>query len=113
MVVESDDTLAPVELNHHVGVKVGIVLSSWEIVVGLHQSISSNIHAREEVAHLLGGVVAGIAESLNFREPLHVMAVVCEPDSSMESHFVVLSDTSSTISSMALESLEKMLSKTF
>lgn len=112
MVVEGDDTLAPVELDHHVGVKVGVVLSAWQIVVSLHQGVSSGIHAGEEVAHLLRGVVTGVAEGLNFGEPLDVVAVVGEPDGGMESHFVVLSDGSGTISSMALESLEKMLSKT-
>lgn len=112
MVVESNNTLTPVELNHHISVKVGIVLSTRQVIVGLHQSISGGVHTREEVAHLLRRIVARVSESLYFGQPLDVMSVVGEPDGGMESHFVVLSRANSTISSMALESFEKMLSNT-
>lgn len=112
MVVESDNTLTPIELDHHVGIEVSIVLGTRQVVVGLNQGIGRGVYSREEVAHLLRGVVAGVAEGLDFGEPLDVVAVVGEPDGRVESHFVVLSGATSTISSIALESFEKMLSKT-
>ena len=112
MVVESHDPLTPVELDHHESVKVGIVLSPWQVVVSLNVSVSSLVHSREEITHFLRRVVMDVAEGLNVRKPLDVVGVVLEPNGSVEGHFVVLREVISTISSIALESLEKMLSKT-
>lgn len=112
MVVECYDTLSPVELNHHESVKIGVVLGSRQIVVCLHQSVSGWVGSGEEVAHLRRGVVVNVAEGFDIRQPIDVVAVVVEPNGSMEGHFVILYESKSTISSIDLESLEKILSKT-
>ena len=113
MVVEGHDTLSPVELDHHVGEQVRVVLCSRQVVVGLHQGVGGGVYAGEEVAHFLRRVVVDVAEGLDVGQPLDVVAVVGQPDCGVECDLVVLSEGGLTMSSMALESLVKMLSKVF
>lgn len=108
MRVEGHQSLSPVELDHHEAVEVGVVLSAWQVVVGLDVGISGGFGAGEEVVHLGRRVVVDVAEGLDVGQPLHIAAVVLKPDRSMESHLVVLLKKRDTISSMALESLEKI-----
>ena len=110
--VKSYQPLTPVKLNHHKAIEIGVVMWARQIAVCLDQRVSRRFWAREVIHHLGWGVVVGIAESLNIREPLHVFAVVLEPDCSMESHFIVLIEKISTIVSIAFESLLKISSKT-
>ncbi len=112
MVVESDDPLTPVELDHHEGEQVSVVLGTREVVVGLDQSVSSGVDLGEEVTHLLRRVVVDVTESLDVAEPLDVGSVVGKPDGGVEGHLVVLGFEIGTISSIALESFEKMPSNT-
>lgn len=108
MRVEGDQSLSPVELDHHEAVEVGVVLCARQVVVGLDVRVGRGLGAGEEVVHLGSGVVVDVAEGLDVGQPLHIAAVVLEPDGSMEGHLVVLARKTGTISSMALESLEKM-----
>ena len=97
VVVEGHDTFSPVELDHHEGEKVGIVLGAWQVVVGFNEGVGGVVGAGEEVAHLLGGVVVDVAEGFHFRQPLHVLGVVGQPDCGVEGHFVVLGREGGTI----------------
>ena len=97
VVVEGDDTFAPVELDHHEGEEVGVVLGAGQVVVGFDEGVGCVVGAGEEVTHLLGGVVVDVAKGFHFRQPLHVLGVVCQPDCGVEGHFVVLGKEKGTI----------------
>ena len=66
VIVEGDDTFAPVELDHHEGEEVGVVLGTGQVVVSFDEGVGCMVCAGEEVAHLLGGVVVDIAEGFHF-----------------------------------------------
>jgi hypothetical protein len=106
--IESDDSLSPIELDHHEAIKVSIVLSTREVVVGFDEGISHGLSPGEEVMHFSSGIVLNVAEGFDVGQPLDIPAVIFEPDGSVESHFVVLHEGEVTISSMDLESLEKI-----
>ena len=108
MSVEGHQSLSPIELDHHEAVEIGVVLCAGQVVVGLDVGVCGGLGAGEEVVHLGGRVVVDVSEGLDVRQPLHVAAVVLKPNSSMEGHLVVLLRKRDTISSMALESFEKM-----
>ena len=65
----------------------------------------------EEVAHLGRRVIVDVAKCLDLGKPLHVTRVVGQPNSSVEGHLVILSQSKGTISSIDLESLLKIPSK--
>lgn len=100
--------LSPVELDHHKSVEVSIILGSRKVVVSLHQSVSCGLNSGKEVMDLGSGVVMNISKSLNISKPLNISTVVFQPDSSVEGHFIVLTSKIITISSIALESFEKI-----
>lgn len=110
MVVECGDPLSPVELDHHVGIKIGIALGTWQVVVSLNQSVDGGVDSGEEVFHLSSGVVCNISEGFYFGKPLNIASVVDKPDGSMEGHFIILDNGFDTMSSIAFESLVKMVS---
>ncbi len=112
MTVECHNSLSPVELDHHEAVEVSVVLGSRQVVVGLDEGISDGLSPGEEVVHFSSGVVVNVAEGFDVGQPLDVPTVIFKPDCSMEGHFVVLCEGGVTISSMDLESLEKMSVKT-
>jgi hypothetical protein len=110
VVVEGYYTLSPVELDHHEGKKVSVVLGSWQVVVGLDVGIGHGVSPGEKVTDFLGSVVMDVSKGLNVRKPGDVVAVIGKPDSSVECDLVILTQKESTMSSMALESLVNMLS---
>lgn len=112
MGIESHQSFTPVELDHHESIQVGIVLGSRQIVVGLNQSVGGWLGSWEEIVHFASRVVMDVSEGLNVREPLNISSIIFKPDGSVESHLIVLSGLVITISSMALESFEKMSLKT-
>lgn len=65
--------------------------------MGLHQGVGCRVHAREEIADFLSGVVVDIAKGLDLGEPLHVAGVVREPNCSVEGHLVILGQEQNTI----------------
>ena len=112
MCVESDDSFSPIELDHHEAVKVGVILGTREIVVGLDEGISHGLSPGKEVMHFSCRIVMNVSEGFDVGQPLDIPAVIFQPDGSVESHFVVLHKGVLTISSIDLESLEKISLKT-
>ena len=112
MCVESNDSLSPIELDHHEAIEVSIILGTRQVVVSFDKSIRHGFSPWEEVMNLSCGVVMDVSEGFDVGQPLDVPTIIFEPDGSMEGHFVVLREWIVTISSMDLESLEKISLKT-
>lgn len=90
MTVESDDSLSPIELDHHEAIQIGIVLGARQVVVSLNQSVSSWLSPGEEVVHLSSRVVVDVSECLDVGKPLDIATIVLQPNCSVEGHLVVL-----------------------
>ena len=76
--------------------------------MGLDVGVSRGLGSWEEIVDFGSRVVVDVSESFNVGKPVDIATVFFEPDGSVEGHFVVLTKYFCTISSMALESLEKM-----